>query len=109
MQEVKETLVLETVKNFLYSKIFEYNAKYYVFDFCKRSKDGYTTRKVNKQLKKILGEFNAAIEMANCCGYEVEWHFTDEKIIVLDDVHESTVHDLIATHHYYERQAESLC
>lgn len=42
-----------------------------------------------------------------CCGYEVEWFYKDD-LIVVSRVYCSNDHDLIACHHYYEKEAEGL-
>lgn len=54
-----------------------------------------------------MREFRAVQDMAMCCGYEVEWFYKDD-LIVIGHVHRSSDHDLIACHHYYDKEAEGL-
>lgn len=104
---LKDTLVKENVYNFVLAKAYEINAMKCKADFASRSKDGYALRSLNTIINKKVGEFKASIDMAMCCGYEVEWRYVDN-LIVIDEVKCSSDHDLISCHHYYEKETEGL-
>ena len=107
MDNLKDTLVEENVTNYILAKAYRINAMKSQLDFAQRSKEGYRVRELNRRIDKETREFRAAQDMAMCCGYEIEWFYKND-LIVISHVHRSSDHDLIACHHYYEKEAEGL-
>ena len=107
MDNLKDTLIKENVTNYVLAKAYRLNAMKLQLDFAQRSKEGYRVRELNRRIDKEMCEFRAALDMAMCCGYEVEWFYKDD-LIVVSRVYCSNDHDLIACHHYYEKEAEGL-
>ena len=107
MDNLKDTLIKENVTNYVLAKAYRLNAMKIQLDFAQRSKEGYRVRELNRRIGKEMHEFRAALDMAMCCGYEVEWFYKDD-LIVVSHVYCSNDHDLIACHHYYEKEAEGL-
>lgn len=107
MDNLKDTLIKENVTNYVLAKAYKINAMKAQLSFAQRSKDGYRVRELNRRIDKEMREFRAAQDMAMCCGYEVEWFYKDD-LIVIGHVYRSSDHDLIACHHYYEKEAEGL-
>lgn len=107
MDNLKDTLIKENVTNYVLAKAYRLNAMKEGLDFAQRSKEGYRVRELNRRIGKEMSEFRAALDMAMCCGYEVEWFYKDD-LIVVSRVYCSNDHDLIACHHYYEKEAEGL-
>lgn len=107
MDNLKDTLIKENVTNYVLAKAYRLNAMKLQLDFAQRSKEGYRVRELNRRIDKEMREFRAALDMAMCCGYEVEWFYKND-LIVVSRVYCSNDHDLIACHHYYEKEAEGL-
>lgn len=107
MDNIKDTLVIENVTNYVTLKAYKINALKEQLDFAQRSKDGYRVREMNRRINTEMREFRAALDMAMCCGYEVDWMYVSNRVTVMS-VFASNDHDLIATHHYYEKETEGI-
>lgn len=107
MENIEKTLVFENVQNLIFTKVFKINALQDKIDFSTRSKDGYILRNLNGQMKLLMNEFKGLCEMACVCGYDVVWHYKNGKIVV-ESINTVSVHEMLAIHHYYDKEVEGL-
>ena len=107
MEKLEEIIVLDNVQNLIFSKAYIINALQDKIDFSSRSKDGYVLRNLNGQMKALMKEFRGLCEMAYACGYDINWCYKNDRIVV-ESIDNVDTHSMLSIHHYYEREVEGL-
>lgn len=107
MENLEKTIIFENVQNLIFSKAYKINALQGKIDFSSRSKDGYVLRSLKGQKKVLMKEFVGFCEMAYACGYDVNWSYKND-LIVIGSIDSLDAHSMLSVHHYYEREAEGL-
>ena len=107
MEKLEKTIVFENVQNLIFSKAYRINALQDKIDFSSMSKDRYVLKNLNGQMKALMKEFRGLCEMAYACGYDVNWYYKNDRVVIgsIDSV---DAHSMLSIHHYYEREAEGL-